>query len=70
LGVAAEPSRDFIAGKSEFDAQGTLTKLAGEEHWHPDIELRVYRPPALIRPEPFPSATAAKLRRCRGRTWS
>jgi len=32
---------DFIAGKAEFDADGTVTKMAGEEHWHPDIELDV-----------------------------
>jgi hypothetical protein len=32
---------DFIAGKTEFDADGTLTRMAGEEHWHPDIELDV-----------------------------
>jgi hypothetical protein len=27
---------DFIAGKSDLDAAGTLTKLAGEEYWDPD----------------------------------
>src|SRR6476469_4118680 len=32
---------DFIAGKTEFDAGGALTRMAGEEHWHPDIELDV-----------------------------
>jgi SnoaL-like domain len=32
---------DFIAGKSEVDADGTLTRMAGEEYWHPDIELDV-----------------------------
>jgi ketosteroid isomerase-like protein len=32
---------DFIAGKTQFDADGTLTRMAGEEHWHPDIELDV-----------------------------
>jgi SnoaL-like domain len=32
---------DFIAGKTEFDADGALTRMAGEEHWHPDIELDV-----------------------------
>lgn len=32
---------DFIAGKTEFDADGTLTKMAGEELWHPHIELDV-----------------------------
>lgn len=32
---------DFIAGKTEFDADGALTRMTGEEHWHPDIELDV-----------------------------
>jgi hypothetical protein len=30
---------DFIAGKMKFDPDGTLTRMAGQEHWHPDIEL-------------------------------
>ncbi len=29
---------DFIAGKSEFDAEGTLTRIAGEEIYDPEIE--------------------------------
>jgi ketosteroid isomerase-like protein len=29
---------DFIAGASEFDSDGTLTKLAGEDLFDPDIE--------------------------------
>jgi ketosteroid isomerase-like protein len=29
---------DFRAGKSEFDAEGMLTKVAGEDLMHPDIE--------------------------------
>jgi hypothetical protein len=29
---------DFIAGRSEFDAEGTLTKIAGEELRDPEIE--------------------------------
>jgi ketosteroid isomerase-like protein len=28
----------FIAGASEFDSEGTLTRMAGEEFWDPDIE--------------------------------
>ena len=32
---------DFIAGKTEFDADGALTRMAGEEYRHPDIELDV-----------------------------
>ena len=39
---------DFIAGKTEFDADGALTRMAGEEHWHPDIELDV---PEAVVPE-------------------
>jgi|GEM_PF-5492248 len=46
--LARRTLEDFIAGKSEFDAQGTLIKLAGEEHWHPDIELEV---PEAVVPE-------------------
>ena len=30
---------DFRAGKSEFDANGALVKLAGEDHMHPDVEF-------------------------------
>ena len=29
---------DFLAGGSEFDSEGMLTKLAGEEHFDPEIE--------------------------------
>jgi hypothetical protein len=29
---------DFIAGKSEFDTEGMLTKIAGEELYDPEIE--------------------------------
>jgi ketosteroid isomerase-like protein len=29
---------DFRAGKSEFDAEGMLTKIVGEDLMHPDIE--------------------------------
>ena len=29
---------DFIAGNSEFDAEGTLTRIAGEEIYDPEIE--------------------------------
>jgi hypothetical protein len=29
---------DFIAGKSEFDTEGMLTRMAGEELWDPDIQ--------------------------------
>jgi ketosteroid isomerase-like protein len=29
---------EFIAGASEFDSEGTLTKMAGEELWDPEIE--------------------------------
>jgi hypothetical protein len=29
---------DFIAGKGEFDTEGTLTKFVGEELWDPEIE--------------------------------
>jgi SnoaL-like domain len=32
---------DFIAGKSEFDRDGRLIKLGGEEIWDPDIEFDV-----------------------------
>lgn len=32
---------DFIAGKTKFDDDGTLIRMAGEEYWHPDIELDV-----------------------------
>src|SRR5438876_11233577 len=39
--VARAAIEDFIAGKTEFDADGALTRMAGEEHWHPDIELDV-----------------------------
>ena len=40
--------QDFIAGKTEFDADGALTRMAGEELWHPDIELDV---PEAVVPE-------------------
>ena len=39
--IARAAIEDFIAGKTQFDADGTLTRMAGEEHWHPDIELDV-----------------------------
>jgi hypothetical protein len=29
---------DFKAGRTEFDAEGTITRMAGEELWDPDIE--------------------------------
>jgi|SRR5215207_4419435 len=29
---------DFRAGKFEFDSEGMLAKMPGEERWHPDIE--------------------------------
>jgi ketosteroid isomerase-like protein len=29
---------DFRAGRSEFDSDGTLTRMAGEELWDPEIE--------------------------------
>ena len=29
---------EFLAGGNEFDAEGTLTKVAGEEFWDPNIE--------------------------------
>jgi hypothetical protein len=29
---------DFIARRAEFDADGNLTKMAGEDAWDPDIE--------------------------------
>jgi hypothetical protein len=32
---------NFIAGKSEFDRDGRLIKLGGEEIWDPDIEFDV-----------------------------
>jgi ketosteroid isomerase-like protein len=38
----------FIAGKTEFDADGTLIKMPDEERWHPDIELDV---PEAVVPE-------------------
>lgn len=46
--LARRALEDFIAGKSEFDTQGRLIKLAGEEQWHPDIELEV---PEAVVPE-------------------
>ena len=39
--IARAVMEDFIAGKTHFDADGTVTKMAGEERWHPDIELDV-----------------------------
>jgi hypothetical protein len=39
--VARAAIEDFIAGKTALDADGTLTRMAGEENWHPDIELDV-----------------------------
>lgn len=30
---------EFLAGKSEFDSDGMLTKLNSEDFWDPDIEL-------------------------------
>ena len=30
---------DYLAGKSEFDAEGMLTKMNSEDLWDPDIEL-------------------------------
>jgi ketosteroid isomerase-like protein len=32
---------DFLAGKIEFDAEGGVTKMSGEEHWDPQIEFDV-----------------------------
>jgi ketosteroid isomerase-like protein len=29
---------DFKAGRTEFDAEGTITRMAGEELWDQDIE--------------------------------
>jgi ketosteroid isomerase-like protein len=46
--IARTAIEDFIAGKSEFNADGTLTRMAGEEHWHPNIELEV---PEAVVPE-------------------
>jgi ketosteroid isomerase-like protein len=51
---------EFIAGKTEFDKEGMLTKLPGENHWDPEIEwdaseatmpdlLGVYRGKAAVR---------------------
>lgn len=31
----------FIAGKIEFDAEGAVTKMSGEEYWDPQIEFDV-----------------------------
>jgi SnoaL-like protein len=39
--LARRTLEDFLAGKSEFDTEGKLTKLAGEEHWDPHIEFDV-----------------------------
>ena len=39
--IARAAMEDFIAGKTEFDDDGALIRMAGEEHWHPDIELDV-----------------------------
>ena len=39
--IARAAMEDFIAGKTEFDAHGALARMAGEEYWHPDIELDV-----------------------------
>jgi len=39
---------DFGAGRTEFDADGTLTRMAGEERWHSDIEFEV---PEAVVPE-------------------
>ncbi len=36
----------FFAGKSEFDQEGTLTRLAGEELLHPDVEWDATEVPA------------------------
>jgi ketosteroid isomerase-like protein len=29
---------DYLAGKAEFDAEGTVVKLPGEDWWDPEIE--------------------------------
>src|ERR1700750_13774 len=39
--IARASIESFIAGETEFAADGNLTRMAGEEHWHPDIELDV-----------------------------
>ena len=41
VALARQTLEDFLAGKSEFDTEGNLTKLAGEEHWDPHIEFDV-----------------------------
>ena len=46
--IARAAMEDFIAGKTEFDDDGALIRMAGEEHWHPDIELDV---PEAVVPE-------------------
>ena len=48
LEIVRAAVQDFIAGKTQFDADGALTRMAGEELWHPDIELAV---PEAVVPE-------------------
>src|SRR4051812_17760824 len=41
LELVRQAFEDFIAGKREFDAEGSLIWLAGEERWDPNIEFDV-----------------------------
>jgi hypothetical protein len=36
--IARAVIEDFIAGAPEFNSEGTLTKMAGEQFWDPEIE--------------------------------